>query len=68
MLLPAIVAWHDITPREQTVIEQALEGSPTKHIARHLNLSQHTVNDHFKAIYRKIGVTSRDELIIRLSR
>ncbi|MCA1672863.1 MAG: helix-turn-helix domain-containing protein, partial [Actinobacteria bacterium] len=31
------------------MIEQALEGLPAKQIARHLHLSQHTVNDHFKA-------------------
>jgi DNA-binding CsgD family transcriptional regulator len=30
--------------------------------------SQHTINDHFKAIYRKIGVTSREALITRLRR
>jgi len=68
LLLPAITAWHDITPRERTVLGQALEGLPAKHIARRLDLSQHTVNDHFKAIYRKIGVTSREELITRLCR
>lgn len=68
VLLPAVAAWHDITPRERTVIEQALEGLPAKQIARHLDLSQHTVNDHFKAIYRKIGVTSREELLARLCR
>jgi DNA-binding CsgD family transcriptional regulator len=68
VLLPAIAAWYDITPRERTVIEHALEGMPAKQIARRLDLSQHTVNDHFKAIYRKIGVTSREELIARLCR
>jgi DNA-binding CsgD family transcriptional regulator len=68
VLLPALVAWFGVTPREQTVIEQALEGLPVKHIARRLDLSQHTVNDHFKAIYRKVGVTSREELIARLCR
>jgi DNA-binding CsgD family transcriptional regulator len=68
VLLPAITAWYDITARERTVIEQALEGMSAKQIARHLDLSHHTVNDHFKAIYRKIGVTSREELIARLCR
>jgi DNA-binding CsgD family transcriptional regulator len=68
VLLPAIAAWHDITPREQAVIDQALEGLSAKQIARRLDLSQHTINDHFKAIYRKIGVTSREALITRLCR
>jgi DNA-binding CsgD family transcriptional regulator len=68
VLLPAITAWHDITRRERTVIEQALEGISARQIARRLDLSPHTINDHFKAIYRKIGVTSREELITRLCR
>lgn len=67
MLLPAVSAWYGITDREQAVIAQALEGLPAKQIARRLDLSQHTVNDHFKAIYRKTGVTSREELLASLS-
>ncbi|MFL6145147.1 MAG: response regulator transcription factor [Labedaea sp.] len=66
VLLPAVAAWYDLTRREQIVIEHALDGRPAKQIARRLELSPHTVNDHLKAIYRKINVTSREELISRL--
>ncbi len=66
-LLPAVTAWYGITSREQAVIEQALQGLPVKQIARRLGLSPHTVNDHFKAIYRKTGVSGREELIVCLS-
>ncbi|WP_242905738.1 LuxR C-terminal-related transcriptional regulator [Actinomadura terrae] len=66
-LLPAVTAWHGLTFREGTVVEHALEGLSAKQIARRLSLSPHTVNDHFKAIYRKIGVHGRDELIARLA-
>ncbi|MYY83115.1 LuxR family transcriptional regulator [Streptomyces sp. SID335] len=62
-LLPALAQWYGISPRERTVIEQALQGLAAKQIARRLNLSPHTVNDHFKAVYRKTGVTGREELI-----
>lgn len=67
LLLPAVAAWYGITPRERAVIEQALEGLPVKQIARRLGLSAHTANDHFKAIYRKTGVSGRDELVAGLS-
>ncbi|GHE69236.1 hypothetical protein GCM10018785_42210 [Streptomyces longispororuber] len=67
VLLPAITAWYGITPREQTVIERALEGLSVKQIARRLDVSIHTVNDHFKAIYRKTRVTSRNELTASLT-
>ncbi|HET6856215.1 MAG TPA: helix-turn-helix transcriptional regulator, partial [Streptomyces sp.] len=66
-LLPALAQWYGISVRERTVIEQALEGQAVKQIARRLALSPHTVNDHFKAIYRKTGVTSREELIACLA-
>ncbi|MCT9094252.1 helix-turn-helix transcriptional regulator [Streptomyces sp. ASQP_92] len=67
LLLSAVSAWYRITSREKAVIEQALEGLPAKHITRRLGLSPHTVNDHFKAICRKTGVSSRDELVDGLS-
>lgn len=68
MLLPTICAWYGISPREQAVIEQALEGLSAKQIARRLGVSPYTVNDHFKSIYRKTGVGSREELLSGLSR
>ncbi|WP_433512715.1 helix-turn-helix transcriptional regulator [Nonomuraea sp. CA-143628] len=65
VLLPAVAAWHGLTPREQDVVRCALNGLPTKQIARRLEVSPYTVNDHLTAIYRKIGVTARDELLAR---
>jgi DNA-binding CsgD family transcriptional regulator len=66
-LLPAVGAWYGITAREQVVLARALEGLPAKLIARSLDMSVHTVNDHFKAVYRKTGVNSRDQLLAGLS-
>jgi DNA-binding NarL/FixJ family response regulator len=68
VLLPAAAVLYGITAREQAVIRRALDGLAVKQIARSLNLSLHTVNDHFKVIYRKTGVNSREELIASLSR
>ncbi|MEV0316961.1 LuxR C-terminal-related transcriptional regulator [Streptomyces sp. NPDC050658] len=62
-LLPALSQWYGISGRERAVVEQALQGQAVKQIARRLELSPHTVNDHFKAVYRKTGVSSREELI-----
>ncbi|QFU89313.1 helix-turn-helix transcriptional regulator [Amycolatopsis sp. YIM 10] len=67
LLLPAVCGWYGVTPSERSVIELALRGFGAKHIARRLELSSHTVHDHFKAIYRKTGVTGRDELVAGLS-
>ncbi|MFI9249075.1 helix-turn-helix transcriptional regulator [Streptomyces sp. NPDC053069] len=68
LLLPVVAAWYGITRREHGVLELALEGLPAQQIARRLSLSLHTVNDHFKAVYRKTRVTCREELISGLCR
>lgn len=66
VLLPAVAAWYGLTRKETAVVELALKGLAAKQIARRLDVSPYTVNDHFKAIYRKTGVTGRDELLASL--
>ncbi len=39
-----------------------LLGRSLREIARELRISEHTAHDHCKAIYRRVGVTSRAEL------
>ncbi|WP_030567580.1 helix-turn-helix transcriptional regulator [Streptomyces aureocirculatus] len=66
-LLPALTAWYGVTPREAAVLHEAVEGLPGKQIARRLDVSPHTVNDHLKALYRKFGVSAREELLAALA-
>ncbi|MEM9083048.1 MAG: helix-turn-helix transcriptional regulator [Planctomycetota bacterium] len=54
-----------ITPREQAILEQLALGKTVKEIAEHLKRSPHTVHDHVKSLHRKLGATSRGELIAR---
>jgi len=65
-LLPAIAAWHDLTPRQLDVLRLLLHGHPVKQIARRLGLSPHTIEDYLKALYRKTGTNSHQELIATL--
>jgi len=65
-LLPAIAAWHDLTPRQRDVLHLLLQGHPVKQIARRLGLSPHTIEDYLKALYRKTGTNSHQELIATL--
>lgn len=37
-----------------------------KNIARTLGLSTHTVNSHMQAVYRKVGVAGREDLMAAL--
>ena len=65
-LLPAIAAWHDLTPRQVDVLHLLLQGYLIKQIARRLGLSPHTIEDHLKTLYRKTGTNSHQELIAAL--
>jgi DNA-binding CsgD family transcriptional regulator len=66
LLVPALAEWHGLTPRERDVLGALLDGLPSKLIARRLELSPYTVNDHLTSIYRKVDVRGRDELFASL--
>jgi DNA-binding CsgD family transcriptional regulator len=48
-----------LTPREQEVAVLLVDGLANREIAERLILSQHTVSQYVKQIYRKLGVDSR---------
>jgi protein AroM len=54
-----------LTPREQEVMAQALEGKPNKAIGRALNISYRTVELHRARAMAKLGANSITELIRR---
>jgi len=54
-----------LTLREQEVLEHLTIGKSVKEIAEDLGRSPHTVHDHVKSLHRKLGASSRGELIAR---
>ncbi len=53
----------ELSPRERQVVMFLINGDSRKEVARKLDLSEYTVSDHLKEIYRKFGVNSRAELL-----
>ena len=51
-----------VTDREMQVMGRALETTKPADIARELHISPHTVRNHLKSIYRKLGIHSQREL------
>jgi len=52
-----------LTDRQRELLDLALGGLSDKAIASRLRISDHTVGHHFQAIYAKLGVTKRSQLI-----
>ena len=65
-LAPLIADAYGLTEREQAVTQLIAPGLPTDEIARRLFLSPYTVQDHLKAVFAKVGVRSRGELVARI--
>jgi len=65
-IAPIIVQAYDLTDREQQITRLIARGAGTADIAEELFLSTHTVRDHVKAVFHKVGVSSRGELVAKL--
>ena len=65
-LAPLLADAYGLTEREREVTRLVARGLPTDAIAARLYLSPWTVQDHLKAIFEKVGVTTRGELVARV--
>jgi len=55
-----------LSRRERDVVAHLLQGHRVVSIAELLEVSEHTVRNHLKSIFRKLGVHSQAELVDRL--
>jgi DNA-binding NarL/FixJ family response regulator len=57
-------AWG-LSARETELVELLTAGSDTRHVAREMVVSEHTVQDHLKSIFAKTGARTRHALLAR---
>jgi DNA-binding NarL/FixJ family response regulator len=57
-----------LSPRENEVLTYLSKGFTIKEIANLMGIKWYTVNDHIKAIYKKLNVSSRAEAAVLASR
>ena len=63
---PLIVEAYGLSQREVDVTKLIARGLATSEIAAALFLSPHTVRDHVKSVFEKVGVSSRGELVAKV--
>lgn len=56
-----------LSPRELEVLGHIAEGRSPKEVASRMHLSTHTVRNHVRSIYTKLGVHSQLELVRRIA-
>lgn len=66
-LAPVLLGLHQLTEREREVTRLLLHGMSTAQIAQDLWISLETLRGHVKAVFAKLGVSSRPELAALLS-
>jgi DNA-binding CsgD family transcriptional regulator len=58
---------YALSPRERQVVSLLVDGLDTRMIAARLFISAHTVQDHLKSVFAKVGIHSRRELLATLA-
>ncbi|WP_318153148.1 response regulator transcription factor [Halomonas sp. LR3S48] len=57
-----------LTERERAVALAVAEGRTNKEVARQLDITERTVKAHLGAVFRKLGVRDRMQLVLRLAK
>ena len=63
--LGTLAELRELSIREWEVLREMLDGHRVSRIASSLCISPHTVRNHAKSIYHKLGVRSQLELVLR---
>lgn len=64
---PVLESPNPLTLREQDIARLVSEGRQNKEIAYQIDISEHTVENHLRRIYRKLGIHNRAALAARMS-
>lgn len=61
---PAAAEVPELTPRELEIVTLVSEGLRNEEVGRRLGISEKTVRNHLTAIFQKLGVSGRLELVV----
>jgi DNA-binding NarL/FixJ family response regulator len=55
---------HELTPRERELVSLVAEGLRNEEVGRRLGITEKTVRNHLTAVFQKVGVSGRLELVV----
>jgi len=58
---------YALSERERQVVAALIDGLDTHAVTERLFISRHTVQDHLKSVFQKVGIHSRRELLARFN-
>jgi DNA-binding CsgD family transcriptional regulator len=64
---PRTTGVHALTPSELRVARLAAQSLTNRDIAQALFITSKTVSDHLSSAYRKLNITSRDQLALAMT-
>jgi DNA-binding NarL/FixJ family response regulator len=67
-MVELIRRFRKLTPQQRRVLSMMADGMLNKQIAHELNVSEATIKAHVSAVLYKLGVESRTQAVIRLTR
>lgn len=67
-ILASLPEGTTLTPRQTEILARILDGKSRKEIAAEMYLSENTVKTHTSALYKALGVSSREEIFILLQK
>jgi DNA-binding CsgD family transcriptional regulator len=62
-----VLAAHGLTPAQSRVAALVVQGRSTRSIMAELHISSNTLQEHLRAVFDKLGIGSRRELVAVLS-
>ncbi|WP_218578675.1 LuxR C-terminal-related transcriptional regulator [Phytohabitans houttuyneae] len=60
---PLAACWSTLSDMERRIAYLVSVGLTNRQIAKQVHLSQHTVNYHLRKVYKKLGISTRVELV-----
>ena len=62
-----VLAAHGLTPAQSRVVALVVQGRSTRSIVAELHISSNTLQEHLRAVFDKLGIGSRRELVAVLT-